>query len=170
MAMVVVTMQVLRRCILVVILGALQTGCGRFWGSSTEPFLLSCRMEGGSEMLLRIDPRLQEVQELDPNTLEEQRRFRTEEPPAELGGGIIDDSTVRISRDEVYWDHRMYRPQYVAEFNTVNLQTLAYRRKSQVEMGSDATVEEEQGICRSPAGPPQAESSAPAGDAAGRRA
>ena len=76
-----------------------------------DVFLLNCRLADGSGKTVRIDPRLQQVQELDPTTGEVRNTITTYEPPAELGGGIIDDSTVKISEREIQWSTRMYRPQ-----------------------------------------------------------
>ncbi len=98
-----------------------------------DAFLLNCRLDNGSSKTVRIDPRLQQVQDLDPVTGEVKNTITTYEPPAELGGGIIDDSTVKISAREIQWSTRMYRPQYVAETHSINRQTLTYQGQTSVQ-------------------------------------
>ncbi len=112
-------------------------------GPMLEPFLLNCRLNDGSRQTMRINPRLQQIQELDPATGEVTSIITTYEPPAELGGGIIDDSTVKITDQEIYWDQRMYRPQYVAERHSINRQTLAYRGESSLQRDDGPDIDEQ---------------------------
>lgn len=72
-----------------------------------EPFLLNCRLNDGSRQTLRIDHRLQQIQKLDPATGEVTSTIITDEPPAEIGGGIIDDSAVKITDRGIDWNERM---------------------------------------------------------------
>ncbi len=105
-------------------------------------FLLNCRLDDGSSKTLRIEPRLQQVQELDPVTGEVKNTITTFEPPAELGGGIIDDSTVKISEREIQWSTRMYRPHYVAETHAIHRPTLAYRGQSSIQRDAGPDIDE----------------------------
>ncbi|MCP9927451.1 hypothetical protein [Cyanobium sp. CH-040] len=124
---------------LVALLIPLLAGCGLIWRWASLPFSLTCRLEDGSEKTIRVDPRLQQVQELDSGTGEVRATITTNDPPDELGGGIIDDSKVIVSQEEIHWNQRMYRPQFVSESHTINLQTLHYR--SELTIGSDYGAE-----------------------------
>lgn len=121
----------------------LTTGFNAMAGPTLEPFPLTCQLNDGSRMTLRIDPRRQQIQKLDPGTGEVTSTITTEEPPAELGGGIIDDSTVKISDRDIYWDKRMYRPQYVAESHSIQRQTLAYKGKWTIQRDDGPDIDEQ---------------------------
>lgn len=107
-----------------------------------DALLLNCRLADGSGKTVRIDPRLQQVQELDPVTGEVKNTITTSTPPAELGGGIIDDSTVKISEQEIQWSTRMYRPQVVAETHAINRQTLTYRGQTSIQRDGGPDIDE----------------------------
>jgi hypothetical protein len=119
-------------------------------GPRLEPFLLSCRLNDGSRMTLRIDPRHQQIQKLDPGTGEVTSTITTDEPPAELGGGIVEDSTVKISERDISWNKRMYRPQYVAERHVIQRQTLAYQGEWTIQRddGPDIDQQTVTGTCQ----------------------
>lgn len=107
-----------------------------------DAFLLDCRLADGSGKTVRIDPRLQQVQELDPVTGKVKNTITTVEPPAELGGGIIDDSTVKITEREIEWSTRMYRPQYMAETHTIYRQTLTYTGQTSIQRDGGPDIDE----------------------------
>ncbi|MCP9917530.1 hypothetical protein [Cyanobium sp. ATX 6F1] len=65
----------------------LLAGCDSVWRWTTQPFRLSCSLDSASPTIFRIDPRSQQVQELDPKTGEVTRTVTTNEPPPKLGGG-----------------------------------------------------------------------------------
>jgi hypothetical protein len=111
-------------------------------GPMLEPFLLNCQLNDGSRQAMRIDPRLQQIQELDPGTGEVTSTINTYEPPAELGGGIIDDSAVMITDRKIEWSLRMYRPQYVAELHSINRLTLAYQVQWKIQRDEGPDIEE----------------------------
>ncbi|MCP9842059.1 hypothetical protein KBY93_15780 [Synechococcus sp. J7-Johnson] len=81
--------------------------------------------------------------ELDPGTGEVRSTIATYEPPAELGGGIIDDSTVKITDREIYWEKRMYRPQFVAESHTIQRQTLIYQSEWKIQRDDGPDIDEQ---------------------------
>jgi hypothetical protein len=126
-----------------VLLLTLMGGCSAKAGPMLEPFLLNCRLNDGSRQTMRIDPRLQQIQELDPATGEVTSTITTYEPPAELGGGIIDDSTVKITDQQIYWDKRMYRPQQMAELHSIQRQTLAYQVEWKIQRDDGPDIEEQ---------------------------
>ena len=132
-----------------VLLLTLTGGCNAKAGPMLEPFLMNCLLEDGSRQTIRIDPRLQQIQELDPATGEVTSIITTYEPPAELGGGIIDDSKVKITDREIYWDQRMYRPQKMTEIHSIQRQTLAYQVewKIQRDAGPDFDEQTVTGAC-----------------------
>ncbi|MCU0529339.1 MAG: hypothetical protein MUD04_07580 [Cyanobium sp. Prado107] len=128
----------------------LLAGCDILWGWTAEPFRLSCSLDSGLPTILRIDPRTQQVQELDPKTGEVTRTITTSEPPPELGGGIIDDSRVTITPRQVSWETRMYRPQWAQDSHSIDLTTLRYTSESvvQIDMGPEMSKETRTGRCR----------------------
>lgn len=136
--------------VLVALLIPLLSGCGLIWRWTTRPFSLTCRLEDGSDKTFRVDPRLQQVQELDSGTGEVLATITTNEPPEELGGGIIDDSKVTVSQGQVQWKQRMYRPQLVSESHAINLQTLDYRSELVigVDYGAEFDTQSMAGACR----------------------
>lgn len=137
------------RLLPLLVLLPLPLGSQAFAGPRVEPWLFRCRVAGESPQLLRIDPRLKQVQELDPGTQAVKRTIRTVEPPPELGGGIIDDSTVTITGKEVSWEESMYRPQFARESRSIDLQTLVFRSTTtlQVEDGPDIAEQKMEGRC-----------------------
>ncbi|WP_255095311.1 hypothetical protein [Synechococcus sp. J7-Johnson] len=136
--------------VFVALLVPLLGGCGLLWRWTTHPISLSCKLQDGSEKSIRVDPRLQQVQELDPGTGEVRDTITTNEPPKELGSGIIDESSVTVSQKEIRWSQRMYRPEFVSESHIINLQTLSYR--GDLAIGSDYGAETDtqgmKGTCR----------------------
>lgn len=128
----------------------LLAGCDTLWRWTTQPFRLSCSLDSGSPTIFRIEPRSQQVHELDPKTGEVSRTFTTSKPPPELGGGIIDDSTVTITPRQISWENRMYRPQWVRDTQTIDLTTLRYTSESSVEIdiGPEMSKETRTGRCR----------------------
>ncbi|MGB5135053.1 MAG: hypothetical protein WBN89_07755 [Prochlorococcaceae cyanobacterium] len=136
--------------VLLTLLIPLLAGCGLIWRWTTRPFSLSCALEDGSEKTIRVDPRLQQVQELDPGTGEVRDTITTNEPPEELGGGIIDESTVTVSEQAIHWSERMYRPQFVSESHTIDLQTLGYRGELAIgsDYGAEVDAQSMTGRCR----------------------
>ena len=136
--------------VLVALLVPLLGGCGLLLRWTTLPISLSCKLQDGSEKSIRVDPRLQQVQELDPGTGEVRDTITTYEPPKELGSGIIDESTVTVSQKEIHWSQRMYRPEFVSESHTINLQTLSYRGDLTIgsDYGAETNTQGMTGTCR----------------------
>lgn len=127
----------------------LPAGCQGIPGASAGAWLFRCRITGEQPQLFRIEPRLRQVQELDLTTREVKRTIETNEPPPELGGGIIDDSSVTITPREVRWEETMYRPQFARESRSIALQTLVFRSSSalQIDAGPDVAEQTTQGTC-----------------------
>lgn len=140
-----------RRCLQVLPLLMPLLGCS---GGLANPrlaiFTLQCRVEAAELLRLRIDPRRQQIELLDPRSGEVMRTITTSQPPPELGPGIIDDSTVTISDREIVWEQRMYRPQYVRERHRIDRVTLAYRFEEafQIEMGPEMAEQTRRGTCQ----------------------
>jgi|GEM_PF-2654431 hypothetical protein len=134
-------------------------GCSDLQASPPpEPFGLQCTLADGRELRLRIDPRRQLVQQLDPASGALIDTVSTSEPPpAELGGGILDESEVRISAREIVWEERMYRPEYVRESQRVDLTSLRYTAESGGlgDAGADPVLSRQEGRCRRLAAGPQ---------------
>lgn len=140
------------RCAMVAValLSPLLAGCDSVWGWAAQPFRLSCSLDSGSPTILRIDPRTQQVQYLDPKTGEVTRTITTNDPPPELGGGIIDDSRVTITPRQVSWETSMYRPHWARDSHWIDLSTLRYTSESvvQIEMGPEMGKQKRTGRCR----------------------
>lgn len=127
-------------------------GCAGARSEPTRlPFTLTCRLEGDAPIVLRVSPALQQVETLDPRSGDVVNTITTREPPPELGGGIIDDTSVTISAEEVTWEERMYRPQFARESHRIDRRTLAYRREEafQIDMGPEMAREIRTGQCTS---------------------
>ena len=137
------------RLLSLLVLLPLQAGCQGIAGSPSSQWLFRCRIGGEPPQLFRIDPWLKRVHVLNPATREVVRTIETDEPPKELGGGIIDDSAVRITPRQVSWEETMYRPQFARESRSIDLQTLVFRSTSalQIDMGSEIAEEKKQGSC-----------------------
>ncbi len=128
----------------------LLAGCDSLWRWTAHSFRLSCSLDSGSPTIFRIEPRSQQVQELDPKTGEVTRTITTYEPPPELGGGIIDDSRVTITPRQISWESSMYRPQFTRDSHSIDLTTLQYTSESivQIDMGPEMSKERRTGRCR----------------------
>lgn len=113
-----------------------------------KPFLLRCQLEGGSLKTVRVDPHQQEIQELDPRTLDRTNTFWNSGTPEPGAQGLVDEILVRITPQEVHWEVKRYRPQMEWETNTVDLQTLRYKG----ETGSFTDLEpvkwNSKGVCQ----------------------
>ncbi|WP_411871813.1 hypothetical protein [Vulcanococcus limneticus] len=125
-------------------------GCDTLWRWTAQPFRLSCGLGSDPPTLFRIEPRLQQVQELDPKTGEVTRTITTSEPPAELGGGIIDDSKVTITPRRITWESSMYRPQLQRDSHAIDLSTLHYASAwtLQLDAGPEMAEGKRTGRCR----------------------
>lgn len=124
-----------KRNLVLVMLASLLAGCDKFL--KPEPFLLRCKLEGGLSKAFRVIPRKDEVQELDPRTLDMINRFKTDPNPDPDAKGLVDESTVSISPREVRWEVKQYRPQIEWESHSVDLEHLTYTR----EIGSFTDLE-----------------------------
>lgn len=132
-----------------VLLLSLLAGCDTAWRWTTQPFRLRCRLEADPPVLFRMEPRQQQVVELDPTTGEVTGTITTFEPPPELGGGIIDDSTVTMTPRQIRWESSMYRPQFVRESHAIDLTTLRYTAQwsLQVDAGPEVSETRKTGRC-----------------------
>lgn len=113
------------------------------------PFTLDCRLNGAAPIRLRIYEALQQIERLDPHSGAVLSTITTQQPPAELGSGIIDETSVTISAQEVTWEERMHRPQFVRESHRIDRSTLTYRKEEafQIDMGPDMAKEIRTGQC-----------------------
>ncbi len=113
-----------------------------------KPFLLRCQLEEGSLKTVRVNPRQQQVQELDPRTLDRTNTFWNSDIPDPAAQGLVDEMLVRITSQEVHWEVKRYRPQMEWETNTVDLQNLSYKG----ETGSFTDLEpaklNSKGVCQ----------------------
>ncbi|MCT0225473.1 hypothetical protein [Synechococcus sp. CS-1328] len=80
----------------------------------------------GASKIFRIEPRQNELQELDPRSLDIRSIVRTEIPDQDTKG-LVDEITVKISPQEAHWEVKRYRPQIEWEINSINLSSLTYR-------------------------------------------
>jgi hypothetical protein len=132
------------------LLTPLLAGCDSLWRWTTQPFRLSCSLDSYAPVIFRVEPRSQQVEQLDPKTGAVTRTITTTEPPPELGGGIIDDSKVTITPRQISWESSLYRPQFARESHVIDLTTLRYRSEStvQIDMGPEVSKETLSGRCR----------------------
>lgn len=117
--------------------------------AQTRPFLLRCEVKGGGTEVVRVDPGRKVIEILDPRTFELRSRIRTE-PPPKGAEGIVDDTTVRITPQQVSWTVSRYRPEYNRQTTGIDLRTLSYQHRSTIWMPQerDPLEEGEQGTCR----------------------
>ncbi|MGB7563189.1 MAG: hypothetical protein WBM08_00395 [Prochlorococcaceae cyanobacterium] len=124
-----------KRNLVLVMLASLLAGCENVL--KPEPFLLRCQLEGGSSKTVRVIPRKDEVQELDPRTLDRINTFKPDPNPDPDTAGLVDEITVSISPQEVRWEVKQHRPQMEWESHSVDLEHLTYTR----EIGSFTDLE-----------------------------
>jgi len=97
------------------------------------------------------------IESLDPRTFEVRSRIQTEAPP-KGAEGIVDDTTVRITPQEVSWSITSYRPEFNRQATSIDMRTLTYRSSSTIWMPQerDPMEEGEKGACRRIEVPPPA--------------
>ena len=101
-------------------------------------------------MHLRVDPRQQRLELFDPSFKQLLNTITTSSPPPELGGGLIDETRVTISRREIVWEQTMFRPQFQRTRHRIDRASLHYRidETIQIALGAETAEQVRSGSCR----------------------